>query len=75
MHHDEIIEEVWRNREALAKRSHHNLHNIVLDIQKRQGAPLSEIVDRRRRIGPPPLIREDQAGLPYHRAGGSEDRS
>ena len=48
MYHDEIIEEVWKNREALAKRCHHNLHEIVLDLQQRQRTPLTELVDRRR---------------------------
>jgi hypothetical protein len=47
MYHDEIIEEVWKNRETLAERYHHNLHEIVLDLQKRQRTPLTELVDRR----------------------------
>ena len=48
MYHDEIITEVWKNRETLAKRQHHNLHQIVLDLQERQRTPLSALVDRRR---------------------------
>ncbi len=48
---DEIIEAIWKNREALAKRCHHNLHEIVLDLQQRQKTPLSELVDRRRTSG------------------------
>jgi hypothetical protein len=32
MYQDEIIQEVWRNREALARRCHHNLHEIVLEL-------------------------------------------
>ena len=48
MYQDEIIEEVWRNRETLARQSDHDLHAFVLDIQKRQTKPLSEVVDRRR---------------------------
>ncbi len=48
MYHDEIIEEVWKNREILAKRCHHSLHEVVVDMQRRQEAPLTEIVDRRR---------------------------
>jgi hypothetical protein len=58
MYHDEIIEEVWRNREALAKRCHHNLHAIMLDLQKRQSSPLSELVDRRRRTRGAMVCRE-----------------
>ena len=58
MYHDEIIEEVWKNREALAKRCHHNLHEIVLDLQRRQKTPLTELVDRRRRTSGSMVCRE-----------------
>jgi len=47
MYQDEIIADVWRNREAYAKRHHHKLHEIVLDIQRRQQNPLSCIVDKK----------------------------
>jgi len=49
MYKDEIIAEVWKNREAYAKRHHHNLHEIVADLQKRQQTPFSRLVDRRKR--------------------------
>lgn len=49
MYHDEIITEVWQNREKLAQRCQHSLHQIVLDLQERQRTPLSALVDRRRR--------------------------
>jgi hypothetical protein len=58
MYHDEIIEEVWKNRETLSKRSHHNLHEIVLDMQRRQKSPLTELVDRRRRTSVSMVCRE-----------------
>jgi len=48
MYQDEIIVEVWKNRERYAKEHHHNLHEIVADLQKRQQNPLSPLVDRRR---------------------------
>jgi hypothetical protein len=48
MYQDEIIAEVWRNREAYAKRHHHNLREIVADLQERQRSPFSRLVDRRR---------------------------
>lgn len=51
MYHDEIIGEVWKNREALAKRHQHKLHEIVLAMQKRQQTPWSVLVDRRHRAG------------------------
>jgi len=41
MYHDMIIKEVWKNRETLAKQCHHNLHEIVLDLQRRQRTPLT----------------------------------
>ena len=47
MYQDEIIAEVWKNRDAYAKRHHHNLHEIVIDMQKRQQNPLSRLVDRK----------------------------
>ena len=53
MYRDEIIEEIWKNRETLAKRCNHDLHEIVLDLQRRQRTPLNELVDR----GRPPLPR------------------
>ncbi|MEW6356652.1 MAG: hypothetical protein AB1696_10020 [Planctomycetota bacterium] len=48
MYHDEVIAEVWKNREAYAKRHHHNLRKIVADLQKRQQKPFSRLVDRRK---------------------------
>ncbi len=49
---DEIIAKVWKNREAYASRHHHNLHEIVADLQKRQQTPFSTLVDRRHRTKP-----------------------
>lgn len=47
MHKDEIIAEIWKNRETYAKRHHHDLREIVADLQRRQERPHSRIVDRR----------------------------
>lgn len=58
MYQDEIIAEVWKNRETLAKRHNHNLHEIVLDMQKRQQTPLSGLVDRRHRTRGSMVCRE-----------------
>lgn len=49
MYRDEILTEVWRVRDAYAARHNHNLHEIVVDLQKRQQTPLSRLVDRRHR--------------------------
>lgn len=46
---DEIITEVWKNRETYAARHHNNLHEIVADLQKRQQSPFTRLVDRRNR--------------------------
>jgi DNA-binding winged helix-turn-helix (wHTH) protein len=49
IYHDEIIEEVWKNRDRYAAEHHHNLHEIVRDLQKRQEKTSSNLVDRRNR--------------------------
>ncbi len=45
---DEIIAEVWRNRDAYAKRHGRDLCKIVADLEKKQPDPFSPLVDRRR---------------------------
>jgi hypothetical protein len=50
---DEIIAEVWKNRDAYAARHHNNLGEIVADLQKRQQKPFSKLVDRRHRATAP----------------------
>jgi hypothetical protein len=47
MYRDEIIEEVWRNRDAYAAEHGHDLAGIVADLQRRQSRRRGEIVDRR----------------------------
>jgi hypothetical protein len=49
MYKDEIIAEVWRNRDLYAKKHHHNFTEIVADIQMRQKRMERNIVDRRDR--------------------------
>ena len=49
MYQDEILAELWKIRDAYATKHHHNLREIVADIQKRQQTPLSRLVDRRQR--------------------------
>ncbi len=41
---DEVIEEEWRNRDALAARYHHDLDAIVAAMQERERHPLTKIV-------------------------------
>ncbi|MEA1927473.1 MAG: hypothetical protein U9N73_04655 [Candidatus Auribacterota bacterium] len=47
IYHDEIIDEVWKIRDAYAEKYHHNLHEIVADLQERQKNPFSTVIDRR----------------------------
>jgi hypothetical protein len=58
MYQDEIINEVWKNREAYARRHNHNLHEIVLDLQKRQQNPLSCLVSKKHQISATKEVRE-----------------
>ena len=49
MYRDEIIEEVWRNRDEYVRRHHHDLDEIVRDLRRREQRPHSKVVDRRKR--------------------------
>ena len=52
MYKDEIISEVWRNRDAYAKQHNHNLDEIVADLRKREQANPERVVDLRHRTKP-----------------------
>ena len=47
MYSDEIIVEVWRNRDAYAARHHYSLDEMVADLRERQKQPDCKLVDRR----------------------------
>ena len=47
MYKDEIIAEVWRNRDAYARAHNHNLNEIVADLRKREKEHPQRVVDRR----------------------------
>jgi len=50
MYRDEIIAEVWRNRDAYTEKHHHDLAAMVADLQLRQQQRRQgELVDRRGR--------------------------
>jgi hypothetical protein len=49
MYQDEIIAEVWKNRDSYTAKHHHNLAEIVADLQARQKRVGCRIVDRRDR--------------------------
>ena len=46
---DEIIVEVWRNREAYVAQHQHDLKKIVADLRRRQQERSAKVVDRRGR--------------------------
>ena len=47
LYRDEIIAEVWRNRDAYAARHHYRLDEMVADLRERQKRPGCKLVDRR----------------------------
>jgi hypothetical protein len=49
MYTDEIIAEVWRNRDSYAEKHQHSLAEMVADLQARQKRPECKLVDRRDR--------------------------
>ena len=49
MYRDEIIAEVWRNRDAYTEEHHHDLAAMVADLQLRQQQRQGKLVDRRGR--------------------------
>jgi len=44
---NEILEEVWINRDEFAKEHNYSLDEIVSSIQEMEKHPLSTVVDRR----------------------------
>ena len=47
MYQDEIIAEVWRNRDAYATEHHHSLAEMVADLRARQNRADRKLIDRR----------------------------
>lgn len=47
MYKDEIIDEVWANREAFMKKHSHDVSSMVQDLMKRQKQSGRTVVDRR----------------------------
>lgn len=48
MQRDEIIVEVWRNREAYSRAHHNNLNDMVADLRRRERAHPERVVDLRK---------------------------
>ena len=49
MYKDEIIAEVWRNRDSYAEKHHHSLAQMAADLKVRQKRTECKLVDRRDR--------------------------
>ena len=45
---NDIIEEVWRNRDEFAKQFNYNIDDMVAELQKSEQNPFSRLVDRRK---------------------------
>ena len=50
MYKDEILDEVWRNRDAYTSKHHHDLSEMVTELKIRQERSGCTLVDRRDRI-------------------------
>lgn len=47
IYNDEIISEVWHNRDAYVEKHKHDLKQIIADLMKRQKKPHFKVIDRR----------------------------
>jgi hypothetical protein len=47
IYNDEIISEVWRNRDAYVKKHKHDLRRIIMDLKNRQKKSQCKIINRR----------------------------
>ena len=47
MYRDEILAEVWRNRDAYVAEHGHSLDEIVSDLRRRQEQHRDRLIDRR----------------------------
>jgi hypothetical protein len=59
MYNDEIISEVWRNRDAYVAKHKHNLKQIIADLKSRQKKSHSKVIDRRK---PNKAVASDYSG-------------
>jgi len=46
---DEILEEIWRARDAFAKRHNYDLAAMVAELRDRERHPWNPVVDRRKK--------------------------
>lgn len=63
MYEDDIIAEVWRIRDEYAAEHHHNLREILADLQRRQVRSRRRLVDRRRKTKPRATVRSVPARI------------
>ena len=53
MKKNEILEEVWRNRDEFAEQYNHDIDAMVTALQQMERHSLSKVVDRRKTSKPP----------------------
>ncbi len=53
---NELLEEIWINRDEFAKEHHYNLDEIVSSLQKKEEHPLSTVIDRSE-VSPKPSVK------------------
>ena len=49
---NEIMQEIWHNRDEFAKEHNYNLDDMVAALQEMEKQPLTRMVDRRIQITP-----------------------
>lgn len=62
MYKDEIITEVWANREAYVNKHSHDLRSIIKELMKRQKISGRLLVDRRLKPDEKPQSDSPEAG-------------
>ena len=73
MTNDEIIEEVWRNRDSYSEQHRHSLAEMVADLQARQKRPGCKLEDRRDLTTVSNRLRSSAAESATRRPGGWTD--
>jgi hypothetical protein len=63
---NEILEEVWRNRDEFARKHNYDLDAMVSALQEMERHPLSEVVDRRKGTPTEPSAHQDKTGPGLH---------
>ena len=69
---DEVLEEVWRNRDQFAQHHNYDLDAIVAELQKMERHPLNRLVDRRKAMRVSLSLRQEIEISRFHRGPGRD---